>query len=141
MASTTGTTVHDRADPATTRRRNALYSALIGLAALDILLQALWAGLFIHEGEDYQDNWVTVHARGADVAIALAAIAAVVAIAKLRQRTDLVVGTVVLTLLLVLEAFVGGLIGDHAELTAVHIPLGMSLMALAVWLPMRAARR
>lgn len=121
--------------------RNRLYSVLIGLATLTILLQALWAGLFIHEGKDYQDNWVSVHARGGEAAIALAALAAVVAVAKLRSRRDLVIGTIALTVLLVLEAFVGGLIGDHAELTAAHISLGMALMGLAVFLPVRAARR
>lgn len=126
-------------DPAPSRNR--LYSVLIGLATLTILLQALWAGLFIHEGKDYQDNWVSVHARGGEVAIALAAVASVVAVTKLRGRRDLVIGTIALTVLLVLEAYVGGLIEDHAELTAVHIPLGMALMGLAVFLPVRAARR
>lgn len=125
----------------TTRPRNALYSALIGLAALDVFFQGVWAGLFIHGGKDYQDNWVSVHARGADVAIALAALAAVVAVVRLRSRTDLVVGTIVLVVVLVLEAYIGGLIGDHAELTAIHIPLAMALMALSVWLPLRATRR
>lgn len=125
----------------TTRPRNTLYSALIGLTALDVFFQGVWAGLFIHEGRDYQDNWVSVHARGADVAIGLAVLAAVVAVVKLRSRTDLIAGTIALVLVLVLEAYIGGLIVDHAELTAVHIPLAMALMALSVWLPLRATRR
>ena len=125
----------------TARPTSRLFSAVIGLSGLLVLLQGLWAGLFIHEGQDYQDSWVTVHARGAEVAIGLAVIATVVAIVKLRSRRDIVVGSVVFTLLLVLEAYLGGLIGDHGALTAIHIPLAMALMGLAVWLPIRSARR
>lgn len=118
-----------------------LYSALIGLSAVAVLLQGLWAGLFVHEGQDYDDSWVSVHARGAEIAIGLALVATVVALVKLRSRLDLVIGSVVFTLLLVLEAYLGGLIGDRAGLTAVHFPLAMALMGLAVWLPFRAVRR
>lgn len=114
---------------------------LIGLAAVDVLLQGLWAGLFVREGQDYQASWVTVHARGADVAIGLALIATVVALVKLRSRIDIVVGSAAFTLLLAAEAYLGGLIGDHAGLTAIHVPLAMALMGLAVWLPVRAGRR
>jgi hypothetical protein len=117
------------------------YSVLIGLSTLVVLLQGLWAGLFVHEGQDYDDSWVSVHARGADLAIGLALIATVVAIVKLRSRLDLVIGSAVFTVLLVLEAFLGGLIGDHAGVTAIHFPLAMALMGLAVWLPVRAMRR
>lgn len=116
------------------------FLALIGLASLVVLLQAVWAGLFVREGQDYKQSWVEVHSRGADLAIVLAVIAVVVAVVKLRARTDLLAGSVVFAVLLVLEAYVGGLIGDHSALTVVHFPLGMALMALSVWLPMRAAR-
>lgn len=126
---------------ATGRARSRIFSVLIGLAAVDVLLQGLWAGLFVHEGQDYQASWVTVHARGADVAIGLALIATIVALVKLRSRIDIVVGSVAFTLLLAAEAYLGGLIGDHAGLTAIHVPLAMALMGLAVWLPVRAARR
>jgi hypothetical protein len=49
----------------------------------------------------------------------------------------------VLTALLVVEAYIGGLVRDDGDdtLTAVHIPFAMALMALAVWLPLRAALR
>jgi hypothetical protein len=125
----------------TRRPTSRLFNIVIGLSALLVLLQGLWAGLFIHEGQDYQDSWVTVHARGAEVAIGLAVVATVVALVKLRSRRDIVTGSVVFTLLLVLEAYLGGLIGDHGALTAIHIPLAMALMGLAVWLPIRSARR
>ena len=121
--------------------RSALYSSLIGVAALGVLLQAVWAGLFIREGQDNDSTFVEVHARGAEITLALAAIATVVALLRLRARRDLVVGSVVFTVLLVLESFLGGLIGDHSALQVVHFPLALALMGLAVWLPLRARRR
>lgn len=121
--------------------RTTLYTALVGLASLAVLLQGLWAGLFVHEGRDYRQSWVEVHARGADVAIGLAVLALVVALWKHRERRDLVGGAAALALLLVAEAYIGGLIGAHPGATVVHFPLAMALMGLAVWLPLRAARR
>jgi hypothetical protein len=117
-----------------------LFTAVIGLASLAVLLQGLWAGLFVHEGKDYTESWVSVHARGADIAILLAAIATVIGFVRLRERRELWIGGAVLTVLLVLEAYLGGLIGEHSGWTAVHFPLAMALMGLAVWLPVRAAR-
>ena len=138
-------TTSSAAPTATTTRAarptSRVYSILIGLSTLTVLLQGLWAGLFIQEGQDYKDSWVGVHARGAEVAIALAVVATIVAFVKLRPRRDLLVGSIVFIVLLVLESYLGGLIGDHSTLTAVHIPLAMLLMGLSVWLPVRASRR
>jgi len=121
------------------------FSALTGLVALAVLLQGLWAGIFLeHDGErDAAENWIEVHARGGDVAIVLAVLATVYAVFRLRARRDLWIGSVALTVLLFLEAYLGGLIADESKdvLTAVHIPLAMVIMALVVWLPVRAARR
>lgn len=128
------------AGTASARPRSRAFSILVGLSTLVVLLQGLWAGFFVQEGQDYKDSWVEVHARGADVAIALALAATVVALVRLRSRKDLVAGSIALTVLLVLEAYLGGLIGDHSALTAVHFPLAMLLMGLAVWLPLRARR-
>jgi len=137
---TTGTAPETGAQLSARRPTNRPFSILIGLSALAVLLQGLWAGLFVEEGQDYKDSWVAVHALGGEVAIGLALIATIVAIVKLRSRLDVVVASIVFTLLLVLEAYLGGLIGDHATLTAIHFPLAMALMGLAVWLPIRAAR-
>lgn len=61
----------------------------------------------------------------------------------MRSRRDLWVGSAALVVLLVLEAYIGGLIVDQARdtLTVVHIPLAMALMGLVVRLPFRATRR
>lgn len=136
------TDVVSRSDTATGGlARSRAFTILIGFASLAIVLQGLWAGLFIHEGHDYQQNWVEVHARGGDIAIALAAIASVVAVMKLRSRPGLVAGSIALTILLALEAFLGGLIGDSPSVTIIHFPLALALMGLAVWLPFRSAKR
>jgi len=130
---------------ATATARSTAYSVLIGLATLTILLQGVWAGIFLeHDGQrDDAASWIDVHARGADVSIVLALAATIVAVVRLRSRRDLWAGTAVLTLALAAESFVGGLIRDDSKdtLTAVHVPLAMVIVALAVWLPMRARRR
>ena len=122
-----------------------LYDVLIGLCALAVLLQGLWAGIFLeHDGQrDDAGGWIDVHARGGEIALVLAVLATAVALWKLRSRRDLVIGRVVLVLLLALEAWLGGAIRDDGQdtLTAVHVPLAMAIMALAVWLPFRARRR
>lgn len=126
----------------TERTAHPAFSALVGLASLGVLLQALWAGLFVREGEEYEQKWVHVHAVSGEVTIALAAIATVVAFVTMRRRRpDLLAGSAALTVVLVLEAYLGGLIGAHSALTAVHFPLAMALMGLAVWLPLRARGR
>jgi hypothetical protein len=64
----------------------------------------------------------------------------IVAVWRLRVRKDLLVGTGLLFVLLLAEAYIGGEIGDHASWPAAHIPLAMALMGLSVWLPSRAVR-
>jgi heme A synthase len=125
--------------------REPLYASLIGLTSLAVLLQGLWAGLFVREGKDFdatsaQSNWVQVHDWGARVAIVLAFASLVVAGWRLRSRKELILGTGALFVLLLVEAYIGGKIGDHASWPSIHIPMAMALMALSVWLPMRAVR-
>lgn len=119
-----------------------LFGILTGLTALLVLLQGLWAGIFLeHDGQrDAAESWIEVHARGGEIALFLAVAALVVAWVKLRGRRDLLLGSTALVLLLVLESYIGGLIADDSQdsLTAVHVPLAMATMAVAVWLPLRA---
>jgi len=121
-----------------------VFRALTGLAALAVLLQGLWAGIFLeHDGQrDSSSRWIDVHARGGEVALALSALALVFAIVRLRSRRDLLLGAAVLMVLLGLESYLGGLIRDNGKdtLTAVHVPLALAIMALAVWLPLRSGR-
>jgi hypothetical protein len=117
---------------------------LIGLSGLAVLLQGLWAGIFLeHDGErDAASGWIDVHARGGEIALALAALATIVAFLRLRARRDLWIGCAVLVALLSVEAYLGGAIRDDDKdtLTSVHVPLAMAIMALAVWLLLRARR-
>ena len=122
-----------------------VFSSLAGLAALAVLLQGLWAGIFLeHDGKrDAAESWIDLHAHGADVALVLAVLATAWAVWKLRSRRDLWGGGLVLVALLVVEAYLGGLIRDEGKdtLTSVHVPLAMAIMAVSVWLPARAAMR
>ena len=54
----------------------------MGLAMLAILLQGVWAGVFLeHDGKrDDAEGWIPVHAHGGEVALALAAVAALLTI-------------------------------------------------------------
>jgi heme A synthase len=124
------------------RGGNPLFSTLIGLATLGVLLQGLWAGLLVREGEEYRESWVHVHAIDGEVTIVLALVATIVAVVRMRAtRRDLVVGSAVFTVLLVLQAYLGGLIGGSPGVTAIHFPLAMALMGMAVWLSLRTTRR
>lgn len=136
MTSTQSTPAVPTASP---EARSPLYSALIGLATLGVLLQGVWAGLFL--GKPGGHGWVEVHQVGGQVSAALAIVAAIVAFLQLRARRDLVVGSVVFAVLLVAEVGLGSALGSAPGLLAVHIPLAMALLGLAVWLPLRARSR
>jgi heme A synthase len=127
--------------PPQDRARSPLFAAVIGLTGLGILLQGVWAGLFIRNGSGFRASWVTVHSIGATVVMVLALVAVVVAFLQLRSRREVVIGSIVYLLLLVLEGVLGGLIGDSPGLTAVHIPLALLLMGMTAWLSLRASRR
>ena len=118
-----------------------IFAALAGLTALAVLLQGLWAGIFLeHDGKrDAASSWINVHARGGEVALVLAAITTIFAVWKLRTRRDLWIGSAILTVLLILESYLGGLIVDSSKdtLTAVHVPLGMAIMGLVIWIAVR----
>ncbi|MDQ2757800.1 MAG: hypothetical protein M3Y71_14790 [Actinomycetota bacterium] len=118
--------------------RGTLYTVVAVLAGVAVVLQGVWAGLLVREGEGYRDTWVQVHDLGAKVCIALALAALVVAVATLRSRRDLIIGSAVFLVLLAIEGHLGSLIGDSPAVTAIHFPLAMALTGLAVWLPFRS---
>jgi hypothetical protein len=125
--------------------RNTVFSVLMGISAVAVLLQGLWAGIFLeHDGQrDAASNWIDVHARGADVALAFAILGTAYVLWKRRARKDLWIGGLVFIALVIAESYIGGQIRDASQdtLTAIHVPLAMAIMGLAVWLPVRAARR
>jgi hypothetical protein len=130
-------------DAATSARAStALFSSFAGLTSLVVLLQGLWAGLFVPVGKGgpYNDTWVEVHNWGGRIALLLALVTAVVGFVTLRARRELWVGAIVLTVLVAVEVGLGSGISDSSSggAAAVHIPLALVIMALTVWLPLRA---
>lgn len=119
----------------------ALFSALTGLTSLAVLLQGVWAGIFLeHDGDrDKAGTWIDVHNVGGVVALVLAVISLVVCATRLRARKDLVVGSAALVVLLAVEYMLGMLIHNSGKdvLTAIHVPLALVIMAVVVWLPLR----
>ena len=139
------TTQTDQSPAAARTRGNPVFSSLIGVSALAIFFQAVWAGLFLeHDGaRDKATTALELHARGSEVALLFAVLATAYAVWKLRSRRDLWIGGAVLVVLLLVESFLGGQIKDAGadSLTVIHIPLAMGIMGLAVWLPFRARRK
>lgn len=137
----TATDVRPSSQSSTRGRR--IYSVLIGLTSFGVLLQAVWAGIFLEHDGNRPDKWINVHARGAEVCIGLAIVALIAAAIWQRHRTDLLIGTGLLMVGLILEAYLGGRITDDGDdtLTAIHVPLAMAIMGLAVWLPLRTRSR
>ncbi|MDQ3734177.1 MAG: hypothetical protein M3400_09310 [Actinomycetota bacterium] len=116
--------------------RSAAFNVLVGLTTLAVLLQGLWAGIFL---QDADEVWVNVHGAGAYVTAILALAATIVAVVRLRPRTDLVVASVVLTLLILIETGLGVAVrGGTRGLTVIHVPLALLIMGMAVWLPLKA---
>ena len=118
-------------------RPHPIWNALVGLTSLGVLLQALWAGLFLRRDAE-GSTWSSVHQHGGEATVTLAAIATIAAAMWLRHRADLLGGTVLLLVLLVAEYFLGRAGGSSV---AVHVPLALLIMGVAVWLPVAARRR
>lgn len=116
-------------------------AALSALTVVLIVLQGVWAGLFLST-DDRSESWIHVHDIGAGVTLICSLLAA--AWVTWRCRADRVgwAGSVALVVLIAGEAHLGGLITDNGDdgLTAVHVPLALALTALAVWLPVRFGR-
>jgi hypothetical protein len=120
-------------------RERRTFAALAGLTSLSILLQGIFAGVFIEPGA--HAGWLNAHEVNADIATALGVLTAVYAVV-LGQRIGrpIVTGSVLLALLLVAQTAIGHAItgsGDNG-LTAVHVPLALLAFGLTIWLSARA---
>src|SRR4051794_41950069 len=106
--------------------RSVLVEALIGLSGLAVLLQGLWAGIFLqHDGQrDAASGWIDVHARGGEVALLLTVIVTVVTFVRVRARRGLWPGWIVVPVLLAVEAYLGGLVraDGHGPLNRADVP-------------------
>jgi hypothetical protein len=125
----------------TTTKPHPAWSALVGLTTLGILLQGLWAGLFLRRGAAGRSTWVAVHQHAGETTVLLALLAAAAAVIWMRGRRDLLIGTVVLFVLLAVELMLGYAIENSSGAVAVHVPLALLIMGTAVWLPVAARRR
>ena len=114
--------------PAAPRTRpHPAFSALVGLTSLGVLLQGLWAGLFLRRDGD-RETWVSVHQHAAEATIVLALLAVVAALVWMRHNRPAVVGSVLLLVLLVVVVgrldvgeLVGELVGRLLELEVVVV--------------------
>lgn len=124
-----------------TNRNRRIFAILSGLTALGIILQGLWAGIFLSYDER-PDSWIEIHDAGAWVTLTLAILSAAWAVWKLRGDKALWIASVALAIIVAGEAHLGGTITDQGNdgATAIHVPVAMVLLALSVWLPMRARR-
>lgn len=116
------------------RSAGKILSALVGVATLLILLQGLWAGLFLDRTGGGRQPWLNIHSGLGELTALLGIAALVLALVRLRHRRDVVVGTAVLAALLVLA--VGAGMAGRGGLW-IHLPLALASMAVAVWLPTR----
>lgn len=144
MTTAAPTTAGPATDATTPGTPDRVFAALTGLVALVVALQFVFAGVFLrYDGKrDASSSWIDAHAWGAHIGTVAAVVAALYAIARLRHRRDLLVGSILLAGLFLVEAYIGGAIRDSGKdsWTAVHVPIAFLLTALVVWLPLRARR-
>jgi hypothetical protein len=130
MSTPQAAAAHTRPHPA--------FSALLGLTSLGVLLQGLWAGLFL--GTDDYSTWVSVHQHAGSTTVVLGLLSLVAALVWMRHRTPVVAATAALFVLLLVEYLLGMFADDARGNLVVHVPLALLLMALAVYLPVMARR-
>ena len=120
------------------------FAGIVALIALLFLVQGLLAGLFLRfDGHrDASKKWIDAHANVAHAAFALSLVLAVLALAKFRHRKDLTIGAVLLSVLIGVESYLGGVIVDNGKdsLTAFHVPIAMALMGTVTWLAVKSAQ-
>jgi hypothetical protein len=117
-----------------------VFTALVGLIALAILLQAVFAGEFVDRVHT-PGGWLNAHDANADVATALAIVTAGYAFVALRAAArSLVIGSVLLALALIAQTAIGHAITANGDdgLLALHIPLALATFGLTIWLSAKA---
>ncbi len=115
------------------------FTALVGVTSLGVLVLAVLAGGFVNQSG--RDGWVTAHGIAADVTVLVALVTAAFAVFRLRAtQRSLTLGAVALLVLLVVQTALGHAINDARRLTLIHVPLGMLIFGLAVYLSAAAAR-
>lgn len=127
------------ADRGTLDRHGPVFAALIGLTSLAILLQGIFAGVFIEPGA--HSGWLNAHDVNADIASALSIVTAVYAVVWLRAAArSLAIGAVVLAALVIALTAIGHAIANSGDtgLTPVHVPLALLAFGLTIWLSVKA---
>jgi heme A synthase len=118
-----------------------IFSFLNGLTLLGVLLQAVWAGEFINRTG--QGSWITVHEVGGFVVVALALVTAVLAAVALRRSSPaLALCALIQLVLIIVQTGLGEAITKSGaeKLTVIHVPLGMLLFGLGIYLSSAGAR-
>jgi uncharacterized membrane protein len=129
----------ERPTAAPRTRPHPAFSALVGLTTLGVLLQGLWAGLFLG-GTDDPGMWKDVHNYGAMATVALALLATVAGLVWMRRNRPAVIAAGALFVLLVVETGLGAAADDSRGTLIVHVPLALLIMALAVYVPVMTRR-
>ena len=129
--------------PATTSSTANAFAGLVALLGIITLFQGAMAGVFVRDDKerDARSSFIDAHARGAHIGTVLAVVLAAFAIWKLREQRAVVGASVALAVAFLLESYLGGLIRDNDKqsLTPVHVPLGMAIMGLTVFLAVKAS--
>jgi lipopolysaccharide export LptBFGC system permease protein LptF len=130
-----------RTESATRAGAGPVFAALTGLTSLSVFVQAILAGQFVSQRG--RDSWISAHNVVADIVCVLALVTAGYAVARLRSaRSDLVSGSVVLLVAVIVQTLTGHLItdGHHDGWIGVHVPLAFAILALTTWLSLVSAR-
>lgn len=129
--------------PATPAPTANAFAGLVALLGLITLFQGAMAGVFVRDDKerDARSSFIDAHAWGAHIGTVIAIALAGFAIWKLRERRELVLASVALAVAFLAESYLGGLIRDNDKqsLTPVHVPLGMAILGLVVFLAVKAA--
>lgn len=129
----------DRSSGDSLARFGPVFAALVGLIALAILLQAVFAGEFVNHANT--SGWLDAHDVGGDVTAGLAVFTAGFAFAALRSAArSLVIGAAVLALAVIAQVEIGHAITGNGDngLLVLHIPLALATFGLTIWLSVKA---